>query len=721
MNRSIILLFSFLVLAVSLPAQSWRKLRGQAQDLEAQGDFYAAAETYRQAWDARPGKEELIYAAAENFMRVRDYRAAAEAYQFLQPGSGQYPLVGLKYGRALKQDGQYDKARTALSRALDNYNGPDRAILEEIVRKEIAGIDLARDNAGRVDARLQLSRPGPEINSEYNELSPAPISPEVLYFTSGMGGQNRIYQSTRTGRDWSKAVTPPGFPVIQNGQYSGGSISPDGQRFYFTICSAETNDGRPVSRCEIYLTRRAGTGWSTPEALPEVINRERATTTHPFVVHVAGQEFLYFSSNRENGRGGMDIWYTVRDLGLDNNDFTFPVNLGPVINTLGDEITPFYNVDQRALFFSSNGHPSLGGQDIFSSKGEEINWAAPINAGVPLNSSADDFGYTLDRLGFGNGFLVSNRAFGGVKNNTRDTDIYEFSVGGNQITLRANVYDQSAGSLLDNARVTLYEIFDSGAENLLVSKTFPAGSYLFEVIPNRRYRVEVQREGYLPGSYTFSTNDPNTRSYGQPLFLEVQRDGYTQQPPVSATSPPTSYDAPATTYPGNYGTQQPRTGGVSPSTQPSYPATQPSTATQPARPVYTPPATQSGGVIRPVPAGTTPDQPAEYGTQTPYSQRGTDNQEYISQASRMTGTYYKIQVAAVRSFSPGAPQFQSLTALGTLETESLPDRNLNRVLVANFFTPAEAKTALDRAKAMGFENAYVVRYDNGIRGSRVNY
>ncbi len=719
MTRSIILLLSLLTFSTSLSAQSWRKLRNQAEDLVAQGDFYAAAQTYQRAWDARPGREELIYAAAENYMRVRDYRAAAEAYQFLQTDNSDYPLVGLKYGRALKQDGQYDKARTALAQALDNYNGPDRAILEEIIRKEITGIDLARNNAGRVDSRLQLSRPGPAINSEANELSPAPISPEVFYFTSGMGGQNRIYQSTRSGSGWSKAVTPPGFPVIQNGQYSGGSISPDGQRFYFTICSSEAAGGQRVSRCEIYVTRKSGAGWSAPEALPEVINREGATSTHPFVVHIAGQEYLYFASNRENGRGGLDIWYTVRDLGLDNNDFTFPVNLGPVINTLGDEITPFYNIDQRALYFSSNGHPSLGGQDIFRSNGEEVNWGIPTNVGVPLNSSADDFGYTLDRLGFGNGFLVSNRPFGGVKNNTRDTDIYEFSIGGNQITLRANVYDQSAGALLDEIQVKLYEIFDSGAENLLVTKQFPAGSYLFEVIPNRRYRVEVLREGYLPGSYTFSTNDPNTQSYGQPLFLEVARR-YGQQQPQTAptTQPPVSYNYPSpTTTPENYGTgRQPRT--VQPDYTPPI-TTAPATTTQPNQPAYTPPP-RSGGVIRPVNPGMT-TQPAGGGQPTPYSQRGADQQEYISQSNRLAGTYYKIQVAAVRSFAPNDPKYQSLTTLGTLETEALPARNLNRVLVANFFTPEEARTALQRARAMGFESAYVVQYDNGVRGRRVNF
>ncbi len=682
-------------LTTSVSAQSWRSLRNQAQDLEEAGNFYEAAQLYRQAWEKRQGREELIYAAAENFMRVREYRAAAEAYSFLQAEQDDYPLIGLKYARALKQDGQYDKAREAFQRFLEGYNGSDRTIVEDIVRTELRGLDLAQDLANRTDRRLQVTRPGNTINSESNEFGPAPVGTDQLYFTSTMGGQSRVYASTRQGQSWTKATTPQGFPVIQNGQFGSGTMSPDGQRFYFTICNSDGGWQGLNTRCEIFATRRSGTGWGQPERLPDYINAQGRNTTHPTVVHIAGQELLYFSSNRDGGRGGMDLWYAVRDLGLDNNDFTFPVNLGPVINTLGDEISPFYSVDERALYFSSNGQPTIGGQDVFKALGEEINWSQPENVGLPINSSADDYGYVLDRTGFGNGFFVSNRVFGGEKTNTRDSDIFEFSVGGRQITLRSNVYDQSAGTLLDNVTVSLYQIFDDGTENMLVTKQFPQGSYLFELLPNRRFRVEVSRPGYMTGSYTFSTNDPNTVTYGQPLFLEVDTRGN------AGTQPGTGYPA-----------------------NPNYPSTGNPTYPNTGNPTY-PTTTNPTGTVRPNPTNpVTPSPSAPINTgggeYTARGQSATDNLEYTSTAPRYQGTYFKIQLAAVGNFDPGNQKYQSLSGVGQIETEVLPNRSLTRVLLANFFNEADLRNALQRVRQV-FPGAYAVRYDNGVRYGRVNF
>ena len=139
------------------------------------------------------------------------------------------------------------------------------------------------------------------------------------------------------------------------------------------------------------MIKKSGNAWSQPERLPDYINMKGVTATHPFPVHIGGQEFLYFASSRTGGRGGMDIWYVTRDLGIDNNDFTFPVNLGPSVNTLGDEITPYYDQTEGALYFASNGLISIGGFDVFSSRGTEVNWSVPENVGLPYNSSADDY------------------------------------------------------------------------------------------------------------------------------------------------------------------------------------------------------------------------------------------------------------------------------------------------------------------------------------------
>ncbi len=691
-KRSLFYLF-ILIFLLPLAGQaqelSWRKHRKLAERLEREGNFFEAAENYRMAWEKKQSKEDLIYRAAENYYRLNDYRNAAEAYQHVPATYKGDPLVLLKYGRALKQDGQYDKARTVFEQLADTYTGQDRAILQEIVQIELRGIDITRNISANMDRRLEILRPGALINTDDDEFGPVSVTDDLLYFSSSMGGQARIYESRRQGRNWTKAATPSGFPVVSGGQYGNGAMSPNDQRFYFTICNNDGGWQGLNTRCEIYVIKRnSGGGWTSPEKLPDFVNVAGVNTTHPAIAHLAGQEYLFFSSNRDGGRGGMDLWYVTRDLGTDNNDFSFPVNLGPVVNSLGDEVTPYYNTDEGQLYFSSNGLPGIGGHDIFRSSGNEVTWTTPQNVGLPLNSSADDFGYMRNLSGYG-GFLVSNRAFGGEKTNTRHYDIFEYTVGGRQITLKANVYNQESGGLLNDVSVSLYQLFDDGSENLLINKDFPSGSYLFELLPNRRFRVEVRRQGFEPGGYVFATDDPSTYSYGQPLFLKVDLNAVDPGPPVTTPDEP---------------------GG-----NPIMVENNPPVNVDPSPPVTTP-------VPTPVPVNPGNTLP-EHVDGEEYTARGTsakDNLSYVSSARRYQGTYYKIQLVAVGTYRPDHADYQTAGSIGAVQTERITSRNLTRVLIADFFSREAAQDALRQAQST-FPNAYIVRYDDGVRYGRVNF
>jgi hypothetical protein len=377
----------------------------------------------------------------------------------------------------------------------------------------------------------------------------------------------------------------------------------------------------------------------------------------------------------------MDIWYVVRDLGRNDNDFTFPVNLGPVVNTLGEEITPFYDKEEGTLYFASNGHPSIGGFDIFRSLGEEVNWTIPENAGLPVNSSANDYGFIINRSHTG-GFLVSNRPFGGDKNNTRNADIFEFNIGGNRLTLKGNVYDQESGELLDNVTVTLYQLFDDGTENQLIAKDFAMGSYLFELLPDRRFRVEIGRSGYVPQTYTFATNDPNNMTYGQPIYLtagEMPIPPSNTNPGTNPVNPPvTTNNPPVSNDPGFGNTNNPNMIEGNP-----------------------PVTINSGGEV--------------------YTARGTsarDDLEYTSTAPQHQGIYYKIQLVALSRFDPNNSKFQAVSDIGRIDTEEIVNSGLTRILLADFFSEAEAKAALRSARST-FSSAYIVKYEDGIRYGKV--
>ncbi len=670
MAKKIILILLGISIFGQLSAQSWRKLSKEADDLLKQGKYEEAAANYEQAWQKKQGKKDLIYKAGEAYYIIRDYRKAAEAYQHVKDENNNYPLVGLKYARSLKQDGQYDKAIEAFQSFGDNYTGDGKAILQDVINTEIKGAELGMALPAQADRSIEVLYPGSEINSDAAEFAPFPVGAEQIYFSSSMGGKARVYSSRKIGDSWTKAGTPGNFPIISQGQYANATITQDGERMYFTICSNDNYWDDLNTRCEIFVTKREGTTWSQPERLPDYINMKGVTATHPFAVQQNGQEILYFASNRDGGRGGMDIWYAARDMGTDNNDFTFPINLGATINTLGDEITPFYSMDQGALYFASNGLVSIGGFDIFKSRGEETTWSPAENAGMPINSPADDYFYIKNPNG-ASAFVVSNRVFGGEKNNTTDTDIFELQMGGKRISLKGNAYDQESGGLLNNITVSLYQIFDDGSDNLLISKDFASGSYNFELLPNRSFRVEISRDGYQAGSYQFVTDDPNTFTYGQPVFLAKGMDDEPMvMEPVDPGTPP-----------------------VNPNRNPTN--TRPTTSPEP-------PLSEPG---------------------VTYTARGTsakDNLEYVTSAPQHRGVYYKIQIAAVKTFDPNNSKYAAISSIGRFDTEEIPSRGLTRVLVAEFFSQEDAESALQSIQNSGFSNAYLVKYEDGNRYGRVN-
>ncbi len=547
----------------SINAQSplpYKKLVAKAEAEEQKGNYAIAADAYRRAFELKPRKPEVLYRAAELFTRIRDYKQAAGAYQFLEQDEDRWPLLGLQYGRALKQDGRYDEARRTLATFLETYNGADRLLVAEIVRNELAGIQLARQWRGR-ETMIDLGRPGRGINTSADEFGPVAVAGDQLFFTSTAGGQSRLYQSRLQAREWTKATVPPGFPVIAEGDFGTGSFTADGRVFYFTICSGLSGEDA-TNRCEIFRGERSVEGrWSQPERLSATVNQPGVNNAFPSVSRDAdGRVVLYFASDRPGGRGGMDL-YTAVQISPDNpTAFTNANTLPASINTVGDEITPVYDEAQQTLFFASNGHPGLGGLDVFQSRKSFNQFATPENLGPPVNSAADDYGLTRTTSG-ASGFLTSNRVMEGEKSSTVETDIFSLNFRAGRAKLKASVYDNTTGAELGGANVTLFELQADGSMTEVGRQTFPTGIYTFDLQPGSRYRVVVERENYQGTSYQIETKVAGSGLYGQPVFLLRNRAGnngpqpITLPPPgsrpanVPSAAPPVTSPAPAAAPP----------------------------------------------------------------------------------------------------------------------------------------------------------------------------
>ena len=330
-----------------------------------------------------------------------------------------FPSGRLLYAQSLQQSEQFDAAIPEYLIYLNSYTQPDREQVVENIEEKIRGCTLAiqqGDSTQRTD-KVRISHLNEGVNSADQDIAPLPYGDDVLYFTVQAKQRIRLNRTQWINEDWAFAQPVTSLPIPPQASFGNGSFSPDGSRFYYTQCA---NGVLKTSECGIYVLERTDLGWSAPQALPATINLPNTLNTHPFVWYQGSYEYLFFTSDRKGGKGGTDIWYTKRDR-QPNTPFDAPTNAGDLINTAGDELTPFYDAESRSLYFASNGRATFGGLDIFKSKGSEQQWTTPENLGFPYNSGADDWYYVENRSKTG-GFFVSNRLFGMEK--IASTDVY---------------------------------------------------------------------------------------------------------------------------------------------------------------------------------------------------------------------------------------------------------------------------------------------------------
>ncbi len=697
-NPIILSVLLTLLLALNVQAQdklSWRKHAKLADELYAKGQFADAAEHYRAAWKKKTKKTEYIYKAGESFFLVRDYRNAANSWQHVKNNSAEYPMIGLQYARSLKQNGDYESASSELVNFLSQYQGADKSVISEIVQNELRGCELAAQYAVKgADENIFIDYLSSNINTPEIEFAPMPFGDEALYFSSTMGKRAEIYRSIKSGNIWSKATPIENFPKIEKDHFCNGSLTPDASRFYFTICTDVESWGGLSSQCALYVTHRMGKSWTQPERLPDYLNEVDATTTHPFVIHENNTEILYFASNRKGGIGGMDIWYTTREVSSNANDFTLPINAGSKVNTIGDEITPYYNQVDDALYFASNGQVSIGGYDIFKSKGAKSRWEKPENLGIPINSSADDFFFVKTTSAKG-GFLVSNRLYEMEKVTTTDEDIFafEYQVREQRWVAKGEVYSKESKEIMNDVELALYEIDEAG-QNRFLDKIFSAtGIYEFEVEPAKRYKLEVLKDGFFPKTYEFDTREyAEYDDFGAPIFMEPYYEGYQGEAVTTIKD-----NLPT---PGNSGgiVSKPATGTKHNTTATDAVANTATTTTRSTRP-----STQPAEVYNP--------EEGENGK----TATGTGAEDSIA-SPRAGQTYYKIQIIALSSFNSNQSRYNTVKQMGELNTEYISDKGLYRVLIADYGSVTEAKNDLARVRRQrDFHDAFLVEYRDGQR------
>lgn len=467
-----------------------------------QFDFRKAIEFYKRALKKDERDVYVLQRIADSYRLIND-TAAEQYYGQLAKMDNANVINKLYYAEALRASQKYAEAKIYYKEYLDLVP------TDVSVKERLKGIDqletLSKDRGFYAIENLQ------QINSPMSDFGVTFYKDTGIYFTSNRTADNFVvHKDNWTGGNFlqifeafkSDSGGKLGTPKMMSGRepnrkFHEGTSSYNDKMQELYIDRSNYNGKRAFPAADktvklkiyriVWLPDQNRWGDELIEAVP--FNDKEYSVGHPSLTKDG--KTLYFASDKPGGYGGVDLYVSNREIG---GTWGTPVNLGPKINTSGDDMFP-YIADDGTLYFASNGHTGLGGLDVYSTTsiktGNKLTtWTEPENLGYPINTNSDDFGYIINKDNK-NGYFVSNRAGG-----KGDDDIYSFQKKG--IILNGIVYDAASGLPIQDAQVVMKEEDVEKGK----AKSAKEGDFSFPATPGKKYKFYATKPGYLPAEVT---------------------------------------------------------------------------------------------------------------------------------------------------------------------------------------------------------------------------
>lgn len=519
-----LLFFFFILTGLSVSAQEVKvnkrtqKLYQEAIATADEGRFKEAISLFDKlietdknfvdAWLSRAGLHGQIRAYEK---AVADYE---EAFKINPDQTTEYKLP---YSINLAGMGAFDKALLALNDFLDLPN------LNESSRKAAAyrkacfefAVQYAKDHPSN-NYIFSPKNLGDSVNSPFPEYFPSPtIDGKQLVFTRQLNFRNEDFFGTeQSAGQWNVAKPLPGG-VNTSRNEGAQNISQDGKVLVFTSCDAPEGYGS----CDLYYSLLTKKGWSDPINLGNVINSE-FWESQPSIA--PDKRALYFAARSPDGYGGSDIYVSYI---MPNGKWGTPLNMGPQINTSGDETSPFIHADNQTLYFGSNGLKGYGKMDLFLVRKDSAGrWGNPQNLGYPINTIDDEATLSVTSDGT-TAYYASDRA-----DSRGALDLYSFTLREDirpikTLWVKGKVYDAKTKVGLPSA-VELKDIHSD--QRMSKVQTDEEGNYLVTLPVGKDYAFLVNRKNYLLFSESFPLGSkPSDSTYTidiplQPLEVNAQ-------------------------------------------------------------------------------------------------------------------------------------------------------------------------------------------------------
>lgn len=455
----------------------------------------------------------VLHKLSDAYRLAKDYDNAEKWYAAaVENPLKKFPYAMYFYGSSLMKNGKYKEAKSAFEKmilqlndesnfyhklSLEKIGSCDFAIQEEGV-KTTTSVNLLDSviNSGTTSFGMMYHKDGLLFSSAKMDT----IVPEE--YKDGLDIYNSDIYLTKRNEDGSFSE-PKWFEgnVNSAANEGGAAFTKDGKAMYFTRVNPKNN-----SETGIYVIRFFNGRWTEPFKLGEDINQEGYKSMSPSL----GEDdvTLYYSSNRPGGLGGMDIWVTTINA---DGETTKPKNLGEFVNTAEDEITPFYHIPSKTLYFSSEGHIGFGGLDVFKTTINPItNWwndGKPINVGKPINSERDDAYFVLGE-DLKSGYFTSDRddcrECDSLRTlNVQCNNIYEVISPEVKVTINGYVYDFDTDEIIADASINFKDI--RGEVEDQSTRSNAEGYYEYSLTVNQEYFIKTSKKKYFADAQVVNT------------------------------------------------------------------------------------------------------------------------------------------------------------------------------------------------------------------------
>lgn len=457
---------------------------------------------------------EAYYRLGIIYMTLKDFKTAVDNFErglALTDDIRKKRIFWYDLGESYFSIGNYDKAEEVLSAFLQTEVQNRQKI--ERARLLMSNIQFARENkAGASEYKVRAL--SDTVNAFVMQYFPVlTADQQQLIFTRRMGSSGDddedlvISKKDKRGR-WT---TPESISPNINSNLNEGTctISADGRKLIFTSCVGRQGYGS----CDLFQSELVGDTWTKPKNLGPNVNSSE-WESQPSLS--ADGRTLYFVSDRRGGVGRRDIWVTQLN---DKGEWTKARNLGKPVNTIYDEISPFIHVNNRVLYFASNGLVGFGGYDIFFSERDSTGWSDPKNLGSPINNHEDQFSLYITSDGKKGYYSHEEvRPAGYTASRIFEIEIPEQ----HRVRYKSNyvkgvVRDKKTGQPL-RASIELINL-DSKETESLVSSDSVSGSYLIVLTQGAEYALYVNKADYLFRSLNFNYSE--LTDY-EPIVLDIE-------------------------------------------------------------------------------------------------------------------------------------------------------------------------------------------------------